>query len=385
MKKLSTLIALFFIFSQLMNAQYAAVQFDIEKNYFNEGQPLPSEKPMMFSGLVPLDVNIIEINIFPSNARKEKHKLYQASWKAFGDKEDKTFSIAINFPLRASQEYDFRIDYFKKLRQDEQIKLNNRLVDLANAYLESNLNVRNNSIDVAKRKKQIIENLNNIITEALSEYRTQSASSFKGFSATISQALDKVEQIRLTPSENKQNMAIIEMKEEIKSAVKSEIDQLMAKDWSQLNTSRKVDDYETEARKGSFSVNLGYGGVYLGGKLDNLDYGTAPYAGVSFPLGNGTLAAQFFRNSSITLGAFFENFEDSDGQKVTGFLVDRPVYLGLDYKLFEFIRFNAGGTFLEKEEISMNAAGAEEINTNVFIRPFIGLSARIDLSVGFGK
>jgi len=66
-------------------------------------------------------------------------------------------------------------------------------------------------------------------------------------------------------------------------------------------------------------------------------------------------------------------------------IVGRPVYLGLDYKLFEFVRFNAGAAFLEKTEMIVSGAEAGQTNTKAFIRPFVGLSARIDLSIGFGK
>ena len=101
-----------------------------------------------------------------------------------------------------------------------------------------------------------------------------------------------------------------------------------------------------------------------------------------FPLANSTLAPKFLRNSSLTLGAFLQDFEDTDGNKVTGFLVGTPTYLGLDYKLFEFIRFNAGATFLEKEKVGQMS---DDITSSLLVRPFIGLSARIDLTVSLGK
>lgn len=157
----------------------------------------------------------------------------------------------------------------------------------------------------------------------------------------------------------------------------------MNKEWNKRMISRHVDDQETEKRRGAFSINAGYGGVYLGGDLDDFSYGNAPYLGLSFPMANSTLAPKFLRNSSLTIGAFLQDFEDGDGNKVTGFVVGRPIYLGLDYKLFEFIRFNAGATFLEKEKI----AGPDDpdLISSLLVRPFIGLSAKVDLSVSLGK
>ena len=64
MKKLSlALIAILGIVCMSFG-QYAPVSYDVEKNYFNEGQALPAERPLMFTGQVPSAVDIIEISIF---------------------------------------------------------------------------------------------------------------------------------------------------------------------------------------------------------------------------------------------------------------------------------------------------------------------------------
>lgn len=159
----------------------------------------------------------------------------------------------------------------------------------------------------------------------------------------------------------------------------------MGNTWSKLAISRYVDDYGTEKKQGFFSLSLGYGGVYLSGSWDDFTYDAAPYAGIAFPLSNSTIAPKFLRNSSVVLGAFLDNFEDEDGNEVTGMIVGRPFYAGLDYKLFEFVRFNAGAAFLEKTETITSGPEAGQTSTQAFIRPFVGLSARIDLSIGFGR
>ena len=71
-----------------------------KKNYFNEGQAIPAEKPLMFTGLVPKDVNIIKISILSANAKNERDILYTASWKDADNKTNTSFSLAVNYRLR---------------------------------------------------------------------------------------------------------------------------------------------------------------------------------------------------------------------------------------------------------------------------------------------
>ena len=238
-----------------------------------------------------------------------------------------------------------------------------------------------------KKEKKILNDLNEIILTVLKDYKSQDGNGFIGLSKIVEQKLEQINKVSFekllkdtTVAEQRDNRSrfLNTQITEVQSVISTEVIQLMDKEWSKLTMSRYVDDFETERKKGSFILNVGYGGVYLGGNLNDLSYGSAPYLGMSLPFGNSALAPKFLRNSSITLGAFLQNFEDEDKNKIIGFLVDRPIYLGLDYKLFEFIRFNAGAAFLEKiEEMPLDGAGEIQTNQQVLIRPFIGLSARL--------
>lgn len=391
-RSINTLIAFFLISITYSYGQYTTINYQLEKNYFNEGQPLPAEKSLMFSGTVPEGIDIIEISIFPAKAKKDKDRLYLASWKDFDQDDNTAYSLAVNYQLRASEQYDFRFDFYKRLAQREQDVLTESVIDQALAYLEANISRKGRKLELAKNEKRMVRELEALIVEALADYRNQNGMAFDGLSKTVRQKLEKIESLTLTQltetekPDNQQMEALT--KEQIQEAgevVINDIREIMSRPWSKLSISRYVDDYETERRKGSFSISAGYGGVYLDGQLDNLTYGAAPYLGVAFPLSNSTIAPKFLRNSSIVLGAFLENFEDESGNIVSGLIVDRPIYLGLDYKLFEFIRFNAGAALLEKREVLNGGNDPGAIRTNTLIRPFVGLSARIDLTVGFGK
>jgi hypothetical protein len=71
MKNFTLLLWLLTIISTAngLKAQYATVNFDLEKNYFNEGQPLPAGKNLMFTGIIPEGVSRIEIDIYAGKKR----------------------------------------------------------------------------------------------------------------------------------------------------------------------------------------------------------------------------------------------------------------------------------------------------------------------------
>ena len=390
MKKILVFLSTFLLISLATFAQYATINYDLERNFFNEGQPLVSEKSLMFTGVVPENVKVIEITILPGKAKSDKDLLYQTSWIDVDNSNDNSFSLAINYQLRSSGTYDFRIDYYSTLRGGEKGDLSRQVIAQIKSYLEAYVIIKGRQIELAKSEKKMAADMEDIVTNALAEYRTRDGKSFGGFSQTIEQGLINLGKMSFVKKDTSSNQAeakrnvVDQQIGRLQKIVEAEIVQILDKDWNKRVLSRYVDDQETEKRKGALSINVGYGGVYLGGDFDDFSYGSSPYLGLSFPLANSTLAPKFLRNSSLTLGAFLQDFEDADGNEVTGFLVGTPTYLGLDYKLFEFIRFNAGATFLEKEKAS-NPTGGDNITNSLLVRPFIGLSARIDLSVRLGK
>ncbi len=391
MKYIISLIMLLFFLTPFIYSQFITVNFDVEKNYFNEGQPLPSEKAMMFTGLAPEGVNIVEISILPAKGKDENDALYTAIWKNTTNNQSGNYSLAVNYKLRASEEYDFKFRFFKVMSENEVNQLTERIDNQLNAYLDASVYLDKDEIELAKRDKKMLSEMQSLVNELLINYRNLNNTEFEGFSTSIEQKLKRLDKLEV-PDRKKDSTAVKPdeflaiQKDELRSQIAREVKLYMNKDWSIMTSTYYVDNYETEQKKGSFSVNVGYGGVYLSGNIDDFNYGAAPYAGLSFPLSNSTLAPRFLRNSSLTVGAFFDNFENENGTKISGVIVNRPIYVGLDYKLFQFVRFNAGATFLEsRPEDSNSGPVISDEENSIFIRPFIGLSAKIDLSLTFGR
>lgn len=383
MKALVTTLLLFTLGVSALFGQFTAVSYDLEKNYFNEGQALPAEKPLVFSGEVPAGVDLIAIRILP--AKNGKSPLYETTWIDFDNEKNRTYSLSVNYPLRASTQYDIQFDFYTSIDPSAMRALTERVTAQTDAYVAASFKTDGNGVKAADKPAKMVAELEEIIREALREYRFKSDQSAVQLSGALEQQFKSMADLVATPTKGAEAVTDATLPNAIKDvqvSVRKEVEGIMNKSWSKLAFTRYVDDYPTADKKGSFAVNVGYGLVYLDDKNDDISYDNAPYAGLSFPLSNSTIAPKFLRNASVSMGVFLDNFSDNKGNEISGLIVGRPFYLGLDYKLFEFIHFNLGATLLEK---TTAATATEPEFKDAYIRPFVGLSAKIDLSVGLGK
>lgn len=100
-------------------------------------------------------------------------------------------------------------------------------------------------------------------------------------------------------------------------------------------------------------VNIGYAGIYESGNLKNLSYGTAPFAGMSFPLGKKQFSSLFWSNTSLSIGVMLTKITMSSDTEYSGALFGVPLYAALGYKVLNVLRINAGFTLLQKEIITV--------------------------------
>ncbi|MEM8523512.1 MAG: hypothetical protein AAGG68_02655 [Bacteroidota bacterium] len=365
-------------------AQFTTVTYDFERNWFNEGQVLPAEKSMIIKGIAPKNVEMIIFNILSA---KRSDELYQATWQRTSNNE---FALTVPYMLRASDRYDFRVDTYEKLDSERRKELEQDLKATLDTYVEVNLRGEKD-IKLLKNSKKTMRELKEITENVLSPFRNKNGYWTSEFSDVVRLKLEQLEKADLESNYVKGDTTTTrkavrqntrqELVNELKAQVEREAMRILEGDILVLTTSRVVDDYMTEAKTNSLSLNVGYGGVYLDGQWSDLSYDAAPYLGIAFPLGNSILGSKFLSNTSVTMGVFLNDLEDAQGNQITGFVVNRPIYVGLDHKLFQFVRINAGATFLEETEV----AGDMSASKSVMIRPYVGLSARIDLSLKLGK
>lgn len=363
------LLLLGFFSVQHASAQYETIDFDYTLGYFNNGQPLPAESHLMFSGAVKPEVEWVEIAIYRDIT--DKGPLAVTTWKRFEDAGKGNFRIPMNYKLRGGSDYGFVFSYFKRVNDAEKAVLIERMSASVESYLQQLLIEKDQKTQLSGSVRKISQNLNTIVQDGLYYYRSQNDLQFPGFSDVMYRALEKLEE------NNNQGIA------PALAIARSEVVQFLESEWLVLVNTRKVVDYPTEKMRNTLAINVGYGGVFLNGDLEDLSYGVSPYVGLSFPLANRAYANRILSNTSLSLGVFTSNFEDGDENVFSGPIFGRPYYAGFGYTFFRFIRLNVGATALEVVGNSNVGGGNASLNIGeIKVAPFVGLSAEIDIWAG---
>lgn len=112
MKYVYPFLFLTFFAANSLFGQHKAVSFDYEKAAFNNNQPLPAETHILLQGKAPQEVNYVEIAVYNDKGSEKRLPLYVAAWKRPFDKLTTEFNLPINYKLRGSTEYDFKISFF---------------------------------------------------------------------------------------------------------------------------------------------------------------------------------------------------------------------------------------------------------------------------------
>lgn len=387
MKKIVT-ACLLVLSTYAANAQYATVVYNYERNTFNDNQPLPAETNFTITGSIPPDINVVKAEIYRSGDEKKKEPIYTGEWKRPYGNSVGSFNVPMNYKLHGSSEYDFLLKYYRELSTAEREYLRLRLFQALDSYLLSSMEVNRNSISLRKPYRHILHDLKTITKSALDIYETRTNITFDGFSDIVKEQLQTIEDANLRKGvfrfgkKRSESRALYaeQLQKDLTQLVHNEVEQYLNSDLMLINDTRVVDNYEVTHTRSSLSINVGYGGVYFDGGFDNLDYGSAPFAGISFPFGRKAFSP-FLSNTSISLGVFIKNFENAAGEVVTGPIIKRPSYVGLGYKVFKFVRINAGAAFIEKN----TASTISNFNAkNIQVRPFVGISAEINLSLSLG-
>lgn len=384
-------VAVLLLISSNLQAQYKTVVFDYEKNYFNQGQALPAEDYFMVSGQVQQGIEYVSVDVHRSGRAEKGRPLYSNSWKRSFANTGQTFEIPMNYKLRGGAEYDIEINTYRRASQTEKDNLKQVLNSSLDAYVDGVISIERRRLSLSQSAGAMIDDLNSIVHSGTGFYVNKINFKFPGFSDIIKNKIKQLKDAKLRKglfnfskkdAESKRDarrMYAEKLLSELKTAIHTELEQTLNTDMMVLSDNKVIAEYPVEKTRNTLAINAGYGGVYFNGGINDLSYDSAPYVGLSFPLGRSGMRSRFWSNTSISAGAFLQNFEDEQGTEVTGPIFGRPYYLGLGYKVFQFIRINAGATFLEK------ASNTQFDVKDIQVKPFIGVSAEINLWVGLGN
>ncbi len=376
-------------------AQYETVTFDYQNAYFNNGQPIQAESNLMFTGPISKKIQRVEVSVYRAKG-KSKNPLYLNAWKRNYGNYQEIFNLPFNYKLKGDASYDFSVDYFREVSKEEKDALRQSVYDAVDSYLSQNFSINGKRVTMLNSVDAVMSDINSIVSSSFFYYRNESEVLFPGFSDIVRKGMRSLTGRKLSNKEaanlgdNSGRSERVSLRAdlfekrlgELKKVAHNEIDQVINTNLLVRSDNREISDYPTKHTRNDLAINVGYGATYFDGNLNHLDYGRSTYIGLSFPLGNSALGGRFWSNSSISVGAFTNNFKDKDDNVITGPIFGRPYYVAYGYRMFRFLRINAGASFLQSDA-SKNGIG--NINTNTIqIRPFIGLSAELRFWMGLG-
>jgi len=377
--------------SGIVSAQHASVVFDPERNALNEGLPLPAETKWMVTGPVADRLQLVELQLF--DRVDMKRLLYTGRWERSEWSSDHRFLINVDELLNGNSDYTVVLGFYEPVPEDAATAVADALSSAIGAYLDENIEIKRDKTKVLKPTRQMMEEMNLLVTNGMSNYRTRLQLPFAGFSQIIEDKLDKMDATRLSMSkfsikgseeEDKGDRKIEFARERIdglKTLVDSELRSYAARELMILRDRVVMADVPTAKVKNIIALNAGYGAIYNSGGSNDLSIGQAPFLGLSIPLGRRSMTCKVLSNSSISAGIFLQNTENEYGEPVTGPLVGRPLYLAYGYRIFRMIRLNAGGALLQHDSTLSDGS----TKSTIYGSPFIGASLEINLWLGLGK
>lgn len=367
-------------------AQDQSISFSPERNQINGGRPLPSEAPFYIQGSLPVGIKRVELKIFKS--KKNENLADSYSWKAAYRSDPQNYEVFVAYPLRSSENYTLRFYYYSQADSNEMAALQGALHTNLESYVNANFIANKRGISALTNPKAMLTHLDQVVLQGMQNYTHPLEQEFQGFSDMVKIKIEQFQGVKLKgarfnllsknpdPDNEGQAQYTAQLKKELIDLLHAEVDQYLRANLLMLVDIRELENYPTEKKPFYLPLNLGYAGTYFSGGFNNLDYGTSAFAGISVPLGNKSFT-RFLGNASVSTGVFFSNMQDSNQTEISGPLVGRPVYVGLGYRIFRILRFNAG-TVLTSSDVNANIE-------NITLYPFIGFSVEFNLWLGLNK
>lgn len=380
-----------FLLSPALTAQYTTVTYEPERNLLNDGRPLPAETRWMLTGPVSDRMGIVELRVY--ERADQKHLVHTGRWERPERNTEQRFIIPVDKALYGNEEYTLVLEFFEPVPPEVTAAVRAELERYLSAYVDECFEVGRRRARLLKPVGEVMEDMTLIMQRGMADYRSRLARPFPGFSQLVEDKLRKVNDtglslarfsIKSSEAANERDKRITFAREEIaaiKQIVISEVASYMGREWMVLKDRATITDRPTEKVKHIVALNVGYGGIYNSGGLEDLSYSDAPYLGISFPLGRRAMASRFASNSSLSAGVFLTNAKDDMGQEVTGPLVGRPLYAAYGYRIFRLLRLNAGVAVLQS-----TADEVTDLDINkVYLDPFIGISLEINFWLGLDR
>lgn len=385
MKRNLLLLLVFTISVFSTQAQVTTINLDLITGKINGGNPLPSEEDFYLRGAIPENIEMVKLLVYPTKKSEKAGKTYL--WKAPFGYKDLSYQVFIADPLRANDEYNLELGYYQKAGIEQVNEIRDLIHQNLKTYLGTVTTINKNGVKFSESNEVLLNRLSQIVERGTYYFELPNGKQFPGFSDITRAKLEQRSRLKLgkakfnvlglSKNDNSRAVYANEYITELENILFAEVDQYLSPNMLVRVSESVFEKYPTEKKPHSLPINVGYGAISMSKGIPNQEFVYSPYVGFSLPLGNRTFA-MFMNNLSISGGMFlYKDMENQLGETLSGPLLNRPVYVGLGYNFFRFMRLNAGGTYLTTNKLNGS-------NVNSF-QPFVGLSAEFNLWLGFGN
>lgn len=387
-----TFLLLIITYAGSATAQRKTILIDPQTRKVNQGATLPALDYFDMQVPVSNETGIIKVNIYKG---KTTGKLIEQSyWARPVNFMGNLAELPVSSKLSSNSAYTFEVVMYTMLSDSERVHLKDLIKSNINAYLNAIMESDKTQIDMARNDKRIVADLDAIVIKSMTYYKNIRDRKFEGFSDIVSLKVQQLSNARLknaaynikdqpidsaTTEVALKNAYANRLISELEAIVWKEAENYLDLDFVKVNDQFVVYNQLTEKTTTVLPLFVGYGGVYFDGDINDLEYDSQPYAGIAIPLGRGK--GSYFSRTSFVFGVYINNFKDGEGNTVTGPIVNRPVFAGLGFRIFEFLHFNAGAVATSQEKVSLSNFKTQDVT----IKPFVGVSAQFNLWLGLGK
>ncbi|WP_297335599.1 hypothetical protein [Algoriphagus sp.] len=365
--------------------QISSISLDVVQQKLNGGNPLPSEESFYIQGAIPEGIELVKVRIYPSN--KSESKGYDYQWKTPFGYQDLSYQLLVSDPLRSSDEYHLTFSFYQKAGEQQMQEVRALIFKNIQTYLSTVTTIRKGKIKFLDSQEMILSRLNQLVEEGAYYFELPNGKAFGGFSDLVKNKLEQGKKLKLKNAklnlpdlkeeENARASYALEYLNALESTLQTEVDQYLSPHMLVQVDELEFKNYPSEKKPNSLTLNAGYGAIMLTEGLPDREFVSSPYAGLSFPLGNRAFN-RFMNNLTLSTGVFISgNLENSQNERITGPIFNRPIYAGLGYNVFRFFRINAGASFLTTNQM--------DGTKNRSIHPYIGISADFRIWLGLGN
>lgn len=373
-------------------SQRKTVVIDPQARRMNQGDLLPAQKYFDLQIPVSDEIGIIQVSIH--RGRVNNNIIEKTSWARPINYRSNLAEIPVDIQLKSNSTYTFDVTMYSIISDSEKLNLQNIVHQNILNYLNSVFETNQKGISNARKTDQVIADLNLVVSKSLRDFKNLRQRDFEGFSDIVKLKLRQMDNASLanaaynvkrnpddstTTEKNLKGDYANKLMAELQKIILGEIDNYLDMDFVKLYDNVVIRNQVTEKTQTVLPLFIGYGGVYLNGNVDDLDYDSQPYAGFAVPLGRGHGA--WFSRTSFIMGVFLRNFKDAEDNVITGPIVDRPVFAGLGFRIYDFINFNAGVVATSTSKQNLGNFKTE----NIDLKPFIGVNAQFNLWLGLNK